>query len=159
MIKTPVESIHIPTKENNAEALALTKDGIMKAKDISMDFDIVQKEMQLLENQVFSIMTSIEKKGQGSIARGVIKAFESGILDIPFSPSIFNKGKLVGARDCDGAIRFVNPENLPFSAQVKDFHKEKISQRMAQQRITKTHQILESDLTRIWKKRLFNLAS
>jgi len=151
MTKTPVESIHIPTKEDNAEGLALTHEGIVKAKDVIMDISVVRKEVQLIEDQVLSIMTAIEKLGQGSIAYGAIKAFEVGILDIPFSPSIYNKGELMGARDCSGAIRFVNPENLPFSNETIDFHKEMIHDRMTKQRVTKIHQVLESDLARIWK--------
>jgi methylaspartate mutase epsilon subunit len=151
MTKTSVESIHIPTKEDNAEGLALTREGILMSKDVILDMAGVQKEIQLLERQVFSMMSSIEKLGRGSIARGAIKAFEIGLLDIPFSPSKFNKGELMGAKDCNGAIRFINPEKLPFSNDIMDFHQEKIHERMTKQRVSKIHQVLESDLTRIWK--------
>lgn len=89
--------------------------------------------------------------GQGSIARGTIRAFEKGILDIPFSPSKFNKNNLHTAKDCDGAIRFVNPEVLPFDNDIIDFHKELIHKRMTTERATRLFEILEKDLTRIWK--------
>lgn len=151
MTKTPVESIHIPSKEDNAEGLSLTHEGIRRAQDIQIDVESITKEVHLLETQVISIMRAIENLGAGSIARGAIKAFENGLLDIPFSPSIFNKGELMSAKDCDGAIRFVNPEILPFSNEIIDHHREKIQVRMTKQRLTKVHQILENDLTRIWK--------
>ena len=151
MTKTPVESIHIPTKENNAEGLYLTKNGFKKAKDTILDYGGVQKEAELLEREVLAVMNFILNNGKGSVARGALKAFQAGILDIPFSPSIFNKNSLITAKDRNGAVRFVNPDVLPFPDAIKDFHQEKINERMILQRASKIHEILESDLTRIWK--------
>ncbi len=151
MIKTPVESIHIPTKEDNARALHLTAEGIRRAGDIKPDTATVNREIDYLSRQVDSIMRTIEILGEGSLARGAILAFREGILDIPFSPSMYNRNGLATARDCDGAIRFVNPEILPFDEDVIEFHKNRISQRMIKERFTKTSQVIEKDLTRIWK--------
>ena len=151
MTKTPVEANHIPSKEDNAEGLQLTHKGILLAKEENIDEKIVNQEMILLEKEVNTIISSIEDLGNGSIARGAIRAFEEGILDIPFSPSIYNKNRLITARDCDGAIRFINPEQLPFDKDIIDFHKEKIHQRMTRERTTRVYEILGNDLTRIWK--------
>lgn len=151
MTKTPVESIHIPGKKDNAEGLKLTQMGVRNASYTPMDMEKIGSEMKLLKKEVETIMKSIETLGNGSIARGAIKAFETGILDIPFSPSIYNKNTSITARDCDGAIRFVNPEQSSFSEDIIHFHKEKIHQRMTRERSTKIHEILENDLTRIWK--------
>jgi methylaspartate mutase epsilon subunit len=151
MTKTPVESHHIPSKEDNAEGVALTHTGLLRAADENIDWKIINREMVLLEREVRTIMETIEDLGNGSIARGAIRAFAEGILDIPFSPSIYNKNRLLTARDCDGAIRFVNPEVLPFNEDVIDFHKEKIHHRMNRERVSKIHEILGKDLTRIWK--------
>jgi methylaspartate mutase epsilon subunit len=151
MIKTPVESIQIPTKEDNAEALQITQKGIRAARDIKIDNDVVQKETTILEKQIAAIMNSIEILGQGSLAKGAIRAFQEGILDVPFSPSTFNKNKLLTGRDCGGAIRFINPEVMPFDKEIVDFHGERMHQRMLRERITKTSRIIEEDLTRIWK--------
>jgi methylaspartate mutase epsilon subunit len=149
--KTPVEAVHIPTKEDNAEGLNLTHTGLLAAGRENIDRETVNREMALLEKEVGAIMTFIEKNGGGSIARGAIRAFAEGVLDIPFSPSIYNKNQLITARDCDGAVRFVNPEHLPFDDRVIDFHKEKIYQRMNREKTFKTYEILGSDLTRIGK--------
>lgn len=151
MTKTPVESHHIPTKEDNAEGLYITRTGLLMAKDIPINHEVINREVQLLEREVRSIMKSIEILGRDSLARGIIKAFEKGVLDIPFSPSNFNRNRLIAARDCDGAIRFVNPENLPFDRDIIDFHKEKIHQRMTRERTTKISEIIEKDVTRVWK--------
>jgi methylaspartate mutase epsilon subunit len=151
MTKTPVEAHQIPSKEDNAEGLQLTHKGLLLAREENINEKIVNQEMILLEKEVTAIISSIENLCNGSIARGVIRAFEEGILDIPFSPSIYNKNRLLTARDCDGAIRFINPEQLPFDKDIIDFHIEKIHQRMTRQRAFKIFEILETDLTRIWK--------
>jgi methylaspartate mutase epsilon subunit len=151
MTKTPVESQHIPTKEDNAEGLHLTKQGIQGAKGIEVNQEMLEKEMQLLTKEVKAIMGKIIELGKGSLAKGAIKAFEMGILDIPFSPSNFNQNRLLTARDCDGAIRFINPEKLPFDEKTQDFHREKIHQRKSKERITKISGMIEKDVTRIWK--------
>jgi len=151
MTKTPVESIHIPTRQDNAEGLDLTKKGIEQAFDSTFDRNRVQEEMGLLEKQVKAVMGVVEKLGQGSIARGALRAFQDGILDVPFSPSIYNRNRLLTAKDRDGAIRFVNPEIMPFDNQMCDVHREKIQERMVLDRATRIYELLEKDLTRIWK--------
>jgi methylaspartate mutase epsilon subunit len=152
LIKTPVEAFHIPSKEHNAEAIKLSIQGIHSAMNNGkLNQTAIHQEMRLLGRQVHAIMKRIENLGNGSIARGAIRAFEEGILDIPFSPSNFNRNRLITARDCHGAIRFVNPERLPFENDICDFHKEKIHQRVVKEKITKISAILEKDLTRIWK--------
>jgi methylaspartate mutase epsilon subunit len=151
LTKTPVESHDIPNKKDNSEGLKLTQTGIRKAMDINIDMENVIQEINLLEKEVAAIMQAVEILGKGSIAKGAIKAFEKGLLDIPFSPSIYNKNTSVTAKDCNGAIRFVNPEQFPFSEDIIHFHQEKIQQRMTKERTTKIFQILEKDLTRIWK--------
>jgi methylaspartate mutase epsilon subunit len=151
MTKTPVESIHIPFKEDNGHGLELTRLGFMKAADQRRDNPAIHLEMQMLEKEVKGIMDYIEKGGQGSLARGTIKAFQAGILDIPFSPSTYNRNLLVAVRDCNGAIRFVNIDQMPFPDEVKEFHQHKVHQRMVKESNTKIFEILEKDLTRIWK--------
>lgn len=151
MTKTPVESHHIPSKEDNAEGLRLTQQGLLLAADTFIDHTAVIREMKLLEREVKAIMTTIESLGQGSLARGIIRAFAQGVLDIIFSPSNYNKNQLLAARDCEGAIRFINPEQLPFEQDIIDFHKEKIHQRMTRERTSKVSTIIEADVTRIWK--------
>jgi len=151
MTKTPVESIHIPFKEDNAEGLKITRQGFLQAADSKSNSKIVQKETTILEEEVTALMNTIEIMGQGSLARGAIKAFQQGTLDIPFSPSIYNHNRLITVRDCQGAIRFANVEILPFPEKLKEFHQQKIQQRMLKENSTKIFEVLEKDLTRIWK--------
>jgi Methylaspartate mutase E chain (MutE) len=50
----------------------------------------------------------------GSLATSVVHAFHQGFLDVPFSPSIHNRGEVVTARDAEGAVRFVSTGQLQF---------------------------------------------
>lgn len=150
MTKTPVESHHIPSKKDNAQGIYLTLEGLRSAPYAQIHRGKINNEIKLLEREVRTLMTSIRELGQGSLAKGIIRAFEKGILDIPFSPSNFNRNQLITARDCDGAVRFVNPELLPFEPDIIEYHKKEIQQRMTKERITKVSEIIEKDVTRIW---------
>ena len=48
---------------------------------------------------------------------------------MPFAPSRFNAGKLLPARDNEGAIRLLEVGNLPFTQDLKDFHRKKLEER------------------------------
>ena len=51
------------------------------------------------------------------------------MLDIPFAPNRHNAGKVLPARDNDGAIRILEMGNLPLSQDLKDFHRMKLEER------------------------------
>ena len=60
---------------------------------------------------------------------GTIKAFEAGIIDIPFAPSQYNAGKVIPARDNEGFIRYLMPGNLPFTKDILDFNRSRLEER------------------------------
>ena len=71
----------------------------------------------------------IYQVGKGDLAVGVIKGFEMGIIDVPFAPSKFNAGKMMPARDNNGAIRYFKFGNLPFTEELKNFNTKKLEER------------------------------
>ncbi|NLR57674.1 methylaspartate mutase subunit E [Chitinophaga polysaccharea] len=151
MTKTPVESIKIPNVNDNVRGVKLTFEGIKKAGDVKYSQHTVEEEMKLLEAEVTGIMNVIEIMGMGHIARGAVKAFQEGILDIPFSPSNYNKGKTITFRSVNGAIRFANPDHLPFPDKVKDFHHSELIIKKKYERESNLVKLVENDLSRIWK--------
>jgi methylaspartate mutase epsilon subunit len=74
-------------------------------------------------------MTKVEELGKGDIAVGTVAAFAAGVIDIPFAPSKFNAGKIMPARDNDGAVRLLNAGNLPLLPSLLEFHKQKMEER------------------------------
>ena len=75
--------------------------------------------MHQIEIEIDSLMDNIIKAGKGDIASGIIEAFKSGIIDVPFAPSKYNLGKILPARDNQGYIRILEFGNLGFNDEIK----------------------------------------
>ncbi|WP_350342606.1 methylaspartate mutase subunit E [Proteinivorax tanatarense] len=128
IVKTPHEAMGIPTKEANAQGLRTTKQIINMLKDQTLPESkqlLLEKEM--IKKETRAILDATYKIGEGDWAKGAIRAFESGIIDIPFAPSRFNAGRILPARDNDGAIRLLDSGDLPLTKEIQDFHNEKIA--------------------------------
>jgi methylaspartate mutase epsilon subunit len=87
------------------------------------------EEIGIICAETRSILDKVFELGNGDVARGVVKAFETGALDIPFAPSRFNAGVVLPARDSRGTVRILEFGNLPFGKDIKDFHKGKLEER------------------------------
>lgn len=151
MVKTPVEALKIPSAEENIRGIECVKKGIRKAKHLRINSSEVGKEIRLLEMEVTSIMNVVEELGNGHLSRGAVRALFEGIIDVPFSPSMYNKGEAVTFRSITGAIRFASCTNLPFPESIKEHHYNELVNRKFAENTHKLYPILEKDLTRIWK--------
>ena len=151
MTKTAVEAFKIPSMSENARGVSIARKGVNASGVQPINATAVNSEKRILELEVTQIMSAIEGLGDGSIARGTIRAFENGYLDIPFSPNLHNKNEVVTLRDRGGAVRFAEFGALPFSASLKEFHQEKLEERKMLERDPKIFSLLEKDLSRIWK--------
>ena len=128
--KTPYESIGIPTKEANATGIKASKLVCTLLKDQSFEeSNKYLEEYNQIKAEVNSILKHVFILGNGDLAVGVVKAFEQGIIDIPFAPSKYNAGKLLPARDNEGCLRVLEFGNIGFTDEIKDFHRKKISER------------------------------
>ncbi|HZJ91379.1 MAG TPA: methylaspartate mutase subunit E, partial [Oscillospiraceae bacterium] len=85
---------------------------------------------------------------------GVIIAVGSGVLDIPFAPSRYNAGKMLPARDNEGAIRLFHAGNIPLTAELKEFHEEKMRGRARYENREASFQMVIDDVYAISKGRL-----
>ncbi len=130
IVKTPHEAMGVPTKEANAAGLRATKQVISMLRDQDLrGIPAVQTESAIIEEETKCILNRIEELGKGDYAVGTVAAFEAGVLDIPFAPSKYNAGKVLPARDNMGAIRLLEMGNLPFTKELKDFHRTKLEER------------------------------
>ena len=130
IVKTPHEASGIPTKEANANGLKATKQVInMLGAQTPVSDSRVDFETDIIMQEIACMMDKVDELGGGDIALGTVRAFEAGIIDIPFAPSKINYGKMLPARDLDGAIRILNIAELPFSQSLKDFHRDKLEAR------------------------------
>lgn len=128
--KTPLESVGVPTKDANATGIRISKYITKMLKDQKYeDNDTLTDEINQIKKEVDSILYHVYRLGDGDLAIGTVKAFEMGILDIPFAPSKFNQGKIMPARDNEGCIRILDFGNLGLNDSIKMFHKKKLEER------------------------------
>ncbi len=155
IVKTPHEAMGVPTKEANASGLKATKQSVLMLKDQKLiNTPFVLNEAEIIKKETSCILDKIIELGGGDIAVGTIEAFKSGIIDIPFAPSKFNAGKMLPARDNDGAVRMLQLGNLPFTKELKDFHKEQIEKRGNFEGRAPSFQMVIDDIYAIGKGRL-----
>ena len=132
--KTPHESVGIPTKEANASGIKASKIVVRLLEDQKMyDSKELLDEIAQIKKEVNCLMDCVIKVGDGDIAVGTVKAFEQGLIDIPFAPSKFNAGLILPARDCEGNIRIYEFGKLGFTDEIKEFHRNKIKERAAKE--------------------------
>ncbi|MDR1123228.1 MAG: methylaspartate mutase subunit E [Elusimicrobiota bacterium] len=130
IVKTPHEAMGVPTKEANAAGLKATKQVVSMLRDQSMlNLPSVLAEKAIITQEVECIINKVEELGKGDVAQGAVAAFAAGVLDVPFAPSKYNAGKIMPARDNDGAIRLLDTGNLPFLPSLLEFHKNKMEER------------------------------
>ncbi len=128
--KSPHESQGVPTKEANAEGLRASKlmTNLLKTQRYPKD-KVLKMEKLMIEKEVKTLLYATLNIGKGDFLQGAIKAFEQGIIDIPFAPSEMNQGKILPARDMFGNIRILEFGNLPFDEEIKAFHKDALNAR------------------------------
>lgn len=155
IVKTPHEAIGVPTKEANAQGLRCTKQIINMLCDqqLSNTSHVVQ-EMMIISAETRCIVDKCFQLGDGDLAVGVVRAFQAGVIDIPFAPSKLNAGKMLPARDNDGAIRILNPANVPLSKELIDFNREKIEERAQAEKRDASFQMVIDDVYSISKGKL-----
>ena len=142
----------VPTKEANAAGLRATKQVISMLRDQDFrEIPAVITESDIIEQEMHSILGKVEELGKGDYARGTIAAFEAGVIDVPFAPSKFNAGKVMPARDNNGAIRILDTGNLPFSQELKDFHRQKLEERAHFEKRPVSFQMVIDDVYAIGK--------
>ena len=152
IVKTPHEAMGVPTKEANVAGLGATRQLTSMLKDQSfVDIPAVIAESEIIEAEMKCILDKVEELGHGDYAIGTVRAFEAGVIDIPFAPSKYNAGKIMPARDNSGAVRFLDVGNIPFSDDLKAFHREKLNQRAAYENRPVSFQMVVDDVYAIGK--------
>lgn len=145
--KTPVESIGVPTKEMNAAGIKASKVVVNLLKDQSYpDSEKLRVEKEMIRKEVTCLMDKVIDLGMGDVAVGVIKAFEYGIIDVPFAPSKQTHGEILPARDNEGCIRILEFGHLGMSEEIKKFHKEKLLERATQEQRALDFQMTVDDV-------------
>jgi methylaspartate mutase epsilon subunit len=156
LTKTPAESRKIPTVEDNLRGLELTRLGLKAARGRRIPEAQVAEEARILRLEVRAIFDSLMDCGHGDLESGVVRGFDLGLLDIPFAPSVYNRGEVLTARDVSGAVRFLRTGNLRFPPEVIEFHDTRMNERRRAEGYAsraKDYLLVESDVLRIPRER------
>jgi len=154
IVKTPHEAMGVPTMEANAQGLRCTKQVISMLRDQSLPTNMLEEEMNVIRLETRAVLDKCFELGEGDIAVGAVRAFQAGVLDVPFAPSRFNAGKILPARDNEGAVRLLETAALPFNADLKAYHRNKIAERAKAEGRDVSFQLVIDDIYAISKGRL-----
>jgi methylaspartate mutase epsilon subunit len=151
LLKTPVEAVRIPRLEDNLEAIQLARVGFDAAARARPHREAVEEEAEVIRREALALVDGVLGAGDGEISRGLVRAFQRGLLDIPFSPSLFNRGEVMTIRDASGAVRWLSSGSLPFPREIVELNEAKIGDRLHREGVSRrnTHSLVERDVLRI----------
>ncbi len=130
IVKTPHEAVGIPTKEANAAGLQTTKQVLNMLRDQRLpETKELLEETEIIKKETRALIEKALELGEGDLAAGTERAFQAAALDVPFAPSRANAGRIMPVRDNSGAVRLLDFGNLPMDRDIKEYHREKISER------------------------------
>ena len=114
----------------------MTRMAIYLARKIKLDsMPELQSEIDIIKQEVRPIVNKVLEMGDGDVAIGTVRAFEAGILDIPWSPNKWVKSQIMPARDIDGCLRIFDPGKMPFPKEVIEFNHEKLRLRAEKEKV------------------------
>jgi methylaspartate mutase epsilon subunit len=152
IVKTPHEALGVPTKEANAQGLRTTKQLVNMLKDQQFIANgVLKKEQEMIKKETKEILDWVFELGNGDLVQGAVKAFQAGVLDVPFAPSRYNAGNILPARDNSGAVRYLNHGNLPFSEETIKFNQKKLEERGEAESREPSFQMVIDDIYAIGK--------
>jgi len=152
-VRTVAEAKAIPTKENIADTYKITKtiQNFLQNQKLEVNREELALQAAMEEKEIRAIVDKVLEFGEGDILVGAERGIETGILDNPFAANRAAAGKVLGVKDSEGAVRYFNTGNLPFTNEIIDYHKEKIALREKQQGIKVGYDTIVSDLYAVSK--------
>lgn len=154
IVKTPHEAMGVPTMEANAQGLRCTKQVISMLSDQRLPEDVLRPEKEIIRAETRCIVDKCFELGGGDLALGTVRALEAGVIDVPFAPCRFNSGKMLPARDNEGAVRILDAGALPLTKELLDFNRGKIEERAKAEKRIASFQMVIDDVYAISKGRL-----
>lgn len=152
--KSPQEAGGVPTKEANAKGLRTTRQMVDMLGDQQVKLEGVDEEQEFIEASVRSLMDAVLELGDGDVVRGVIEAFDTGALDVPFAPSEAAKGDVLPARDDDGRVRILSFGDLALDADLQDVHAERLDRRARTEGRERSFRMVADDVDAVSEGRL-----
>lgn len=152
-VRTMAEAKAIPTKENIADTMKIARviQNFIQTQKVEVNREALEPEVRMEEKEIRAIVDKVLEIGDGDILVGAEKAIAAGILDNPFAANRAAAGKVLGVKDSEGAMRYFDTGNLPFTKEIIDYHKEKIARREKVQGIKVGFDTIISDIYSVSK--------
>ena len=120
----------------------MTRMAIYLARDIRLNgLEEYEREADLIRREVRPVVDKALEMGDGDAAVGTVRAFEAGVLDVPWSPNRQVASRVLPARDVDGYLRTFDPGNMPIPGDVLRFHEERLRKRAERERRPYDHEL------------------
>ncbi len=130
-LRTIDEAAGIPSEASHAHTYESANwfFNVIRGQKIEFQTKEIDEEAKIAESEIRAILEKLLEIGDGDIIVGCLKGVEAGFIDSCFSPNKQVKDLVVGIKDRQGAIRYKDFGNLPFSKEVKEFHHTKVAER------------------------------
>ena len=148
--KSVHEAVGIPTVEVNAAGARLTRQVLRMLESWHLPIaSELETEEAMIAAEAEAILDRTLELGDGDWALGAVRAVEAGVIDVPWSPSRFNAGKALPARDGFGAVRYVANGGIPLPKDVVEYHRAKLAERPRDGSSAAMSERLLADLTAV----------
>ena len=130
IVKSLDEASSTPTKEGFRAGIKIARQTgrLMSGQRLPEGPDL-RLEKDMMELEARAVIEKVMELGEGDLAVGACRAVEAGVLDTLFSPWRRLKGKVLVVRDRQGALRYLDPGDVPLPPEVREYHRAKIAQR------------------------------
>lgn len=115
VVKTEVESLRIPTFEENINALIYAH-RMSSFQDVSDDFKFDQEEYYRIKDQVQCIIGTVLNLDQ-KVGQAIIKALHQGIIDVPYCLHPQNKNIARCGVDARGYLQWITHGMIPLRSE------------------------------------------
>ena len=154
IVKTPHEAMGIPTREANRQGIRWSRQMVNMLADQKMpDNAELRSEVELIKREVHCVLDRALELGDDFVTASV-RAFEAGIIDVPFAPAACNKGKMMPVRDNHGAVRVLDAGSVPLSEDVLKIHRDFVQERADYEHRAPSFQMVVDDIYAIGKGKL-----
>jgi len=130
-VKSIEEGFGVPTAEGNAASVRSTRYllHLLQGQDFGVQSEDVQFELELNLMEARAILDAALELGDGDPVRAAVRGFEAGVLDEPAAPSKIAHGDVLVVRDAKGAVRFLDPGNVPIPMEARKLERERLEER------------------------------
>ena len=116
VVKTIDEAFGVPRPEINAEACDSVRYVLRTFRSAkAVTSPMIENETALIRSEAESILEAVFHLPGSAFWESIFRAFQMGLLDVPFSPHADNANKLLSVRDGNGSVRIADPANVPIS--------------------------------------------